>query len=69
MFTKSKDELLEAMGRAAYRAYCTERGWKAFDGSPLPQWIAVKPEIKEAWVAAGKAALTEFLIETDWVRQ
>ena len=46
-------------GEIAYNAYCNHRAWKGFDGSPLPQWPDVKPDIQEGW---RKAADTVALI-------
>lgn len=52
------------IGRAAYEAYCEERGWKAFDGKPLPQWDDVALGIKQAWITAAKAAVQKFFEES-----
>lgn len=48
-------------GRIAYDAYCKTRGWKAFDGKPLPQWEGVQFEIQVAWELAANAAVTAHL--------
>jgi hypothetical protein len=43
-------------GRIAYDAYCAKTGWKsAVTGEPLPIFPLAKPEVKEAWEAAGEA--------------
>lgn len=44
-------------GQLAYEAYCAKCDWKAFNGDLLPQWDLVKPDIQEAWEAAGRAVL------------
>lgn len=37
-------------GQLAYEAYCGYTGWKSLvSGAPLPQWEAVRYEIKNAW--------------------
>lgn len=47
----------EAMGRAAYEAYCAARDWKAFDGSSLPQWFAVRTDLQVSWMRGAMAAV------------
>jgi hypothetical protein len=42
----------QLLARAAYSAYCEYRGWKSFDGKPLPTWDEVKPDIQAGWQAA-----------------
>ncbi len=44
-------------GQAAYEAYGETRGWRVFDGSPMPRWHQVTPEMAEAWEVAGAAAV------------
>lgn len=44
-----------SIGRAAYEAYCASRDNKAWDGSPLPVWKDVKPEIKVGWIEGALA--------------
>lgn len=47
----------ESIGQVAYEAYCEHTDWKSLvSGKDLPEWEDVKPEIKEAWEAAGRAA-------------
>jgi hypothetical protein len=47
---------VKTLGQVAYEAYCKHTNWKSLiSGADLPQWIAVKPEIKDAWEAAGTA--------------
>lgn len=37
-------------GQIAYEAYGEHTGWKSLaNGKPIPQWLEVKLEIKEAW--------------------
>ena len=45
-----------ALGRVAYEAYCGNTGWKSLvSGADLPQWDALKPEIRAAWEIAAEA--------------
>lgn len=48
------------IGKIAYDAYSSERGWKSFNGDPLPQWDQVKPDIQVAWAAAAEASIEAF---------
>lgn len=54
---KPTEERWDILACAAYSAYSETRQWKSFNGDPLPQWPAVKPEIKAGWVAAVKGVL------------
>lgn len=54
---KTTEAKWDALGKAAYDAYCEKRKWKAFNGDQLPQWVDVKPDIKEGWVIAVKAVV------------
>ena len=45
----------DTLGQTAYEAYCAAREWKSFTGEPLPQWDAVNPDIRTAWIAAARA--------------
>lgn len=39
------------MGKEAYEAYCRHTGWKSLaTGADLPQWPALKDEIRQAWM-------------------
>lgn len=40
------------LGRIAYKTYCTKRGGRAYDGSPIPDWADMRPGIRDAWAAA-----------------
>ena len=51
------DSLEEKQAIAAYEGYSETRGWKAYNGDPLPYWPDVKEDIKEGWRAAAKAVL------------
>ena len=43
--------------RAAYEAYCNYTGGRSLvTGDLLPTWINLKPEIKNAWLCAARAA-------------
>ena len=44
-------------GKVAYEAYCETRQWKSFNGSKLPLWDNVMPDIKDGWIAAANAVL------------
>ena len=48
---------IEKLAIAAYEAYCETRGWRGYNGDPLPYWPDVKPDIQEGWRAAAKAAV------------
>lgn len=42
--------------QVAYEAYAAHTGWKSLvSGADLPQWDALKQEIKEAWAASAQA--------------
>lgn len=54
----------EHLGKVAYDAYCELRGWKAYDGTHLPQWEGVRQDIKDGWIAAATAvrqAMREYI--------
>ena len=40
------------LGKAAYDAYCSHRGWKSVRGEDLPQWDAVDQDIQRGWQLA-----------------
>lgn len=40
------------IGELAYNAYCDARGWKSFDGHPLPSFKEQAPGIQQAWEKA-----------------
>ncbi len=45
-------------GRIAYEAYCGKTDWKSLvSGAALPQWNALKPEIRDAWDVAAAAVV------------
>lgn len=52
-------------GEAAYNAYCESRGWKSVRGDPLPKFESQSEELKEAWMAAGEAAVQEYKNDQD----
>ena len=52
-------------GEVAYNAYCEHRGWKSIRGDPLPKFEAQSEDLKEAWVAAGNAAVQEYKEDQD----
>jgi len=37
-----RSEIMEAMGEAAYIAYCEHQEWRSFKGDALPTWRAVR---------------------------
>jgi hypothetical protein len=45
---------IERLGQLAYQRYALERGQQAYDGSRIPEWVEVRPEIRAAW---GEAAV------------
>lgn len=48
--------VIKSLGQVAYEAYRATTQWKSLiSGALLPKWDIVKPEIKEAWEAAGRA--------------
>ena len=55
----SKDNL----GKIAYDTYCECRGWKSYNGDPLPQWKDVEVSIKEGWIKSAVAVEHEVLME------
>jgi hypothetical protein len=51
-------DIYHSLGQTAYEAYCASSGGKSLiSGAQLPTWDGLKPEIKTAWEAAGKAAV------------
>jgi hypothetical protein len=50
----------EALGRAAYQAYCKAVGNKSVRGEELPQWEQQAEHIKDAWCEAAVAAIQKF---------
>lgn len=48
----------EEIGETAYKAYCATTDNKSLvSGCELPAWAALKPEIKNAWIAAAFAVV------------
>jgi len=45
------------LGRVAYDAYRLRRGGVAYDGTAIPEWDALRPEIREAWGGAAAAVI------------
>lgn len=43
---------MESLGQVAYEAYATHQHWVNYKGNPIPQWVDVRDDIKEAWSAA-----------------
>jgi hypothetical protein len=37
------------LGQVAYEAYAHTRGWRTFDGDPMPQWADQAPVLQDAW--------------------
>lgn len=47
---------MNSPGKTAYEAYCESSGGKSLiSDASLPAWDGLKPEIKTAWEAAGRA--------------
>ncbi len=52
----------EVSGRAAYEAYAqTSDGKSLVSGAPLPSWDEQRPELREAWDAAARAAVAAYI--------
>lgn len=51
------ENIEEQLAEDAYSGYCEHRGWKSFNGEPLPRWSEVKEDIKSGWRAAVAAVL------------
>ncbi len=51
---------MKSLGQIGYEAYCDQTEWKsAVSGADLPNWEAVKDEIKAAWEASAGAVSKE----------
>lgn len=47
---------MDNLGKIAYEGYCRSSNFKSLvSGADLPQWEALKPEIRAAWESAAKA--------------
>lgn len=46
---------MDGLGRTAYEAYGDQRGWKVFNGDPMPTWYDQDEAIRVAWDAAADA--------------
>jgi len=51
------DEPPKPLGQVAYEAYCDDRNWESFNGTPLPQWDDQAPELQTAWEAAAQVVV------------
>lgn len=52
---------MEWFGKQAYEGYCKSSGGVSLiSGAKLPTWEELKPEIKNAWHDAAKAAIDAF---------
>ncbi|HSL52004.1 MAG TPA: hypothetical protein VK878_23290 [Candidatus Deferrimicrobiaceae bacterium] len=49
---------LNNLARIGYEAYAAHQEWKAFNGSSIPVWGMVRPDIRSAWESA-VLAITE----------
>ena len=54
---KTITERFDDLGKAAYDAYCQQRGWKSVKGDPLPQWAEQDPNLRQAWMAGAEAVI------------
>lgn len=43
------------LAEIAYNAYGESRGWKVFDGMPMPRWDEQSDSLKASWAAAADA--------------
>ncbi len=46
----------DAIGKAAYDAYCGTVGWKSVRGDPLPHFDGQSKALRAAWIAGARAA-------------
>jgi hypothetical protein len=52
------------LAQSAYEAYCNHTGWKSLaTGQDLPQWEALKPSIKAAWLVSVRA-IRQLVLQT-----
>jgi hypothetical protein len=51
------DEVIDQISGRAYSAYCKSVGGIAFNGDILPEWSAVRENLREAWREATRATL------------
>lgn len=51
----------KSLGQLAYEAYCNSRSNRAFDGSRLPEWSDVPPDIQGGWVEAARVVSSAVL--------
>jgi len=49
---------LQVLAKTGYEAYAEHQNWKAYNGSPIPAWDAVRGDVKEAWEVAALAIAT-----------
>lgn len=47
----------EKLAKLAYHAYGKVTNFKNYQGLPMPEWADLTEKIKEAWVAACRAAV------------
>lgn len=47
----------KSLGQIAFEAYGDNREWKDWRGQPMPQWDAVREEIRVAWQVAAEASV------------
>jgi hypothetical protein len=48
---------MSSLGRAAYTGYADRTAGKTYDGRDMPTWEGLTDRIREAWEAAGAAAV------------
>ena len=54
----------ETLGKLAYEAYCSTRGWKSVRGEPLPHWEQQDQPLRDAWCAAARAIERKIALDT-----
>ena len=49
---------LTDLAKAGYEAYGEEAEWKAYNGSPMPTWDELRPDIHRKWKVATAAVVS-----------
>lgn len=55
MEEETEEQALRKLARQGYEAYARHQDWRAYNGSPVPQWDNVREDIKVAWEYATMA--------------
>jgi len=54
---------LEYYGRLAFEAYRANADFTAYDGKPIPNWAELSDKVKNNWMNAAKAVVTDIMEE------